>query len=184
MYSCVYSWVKSVLRLSIERPILKLAFACVGNTITVISIPGDWKIKQRLLPYAERGLQLLHLWREDKKDSNGLEIYGADFLMNLGVLYSDQGKLEEANSIFQRALIDYEKAFGRDYTSILTIINNLGNLYRDQGKLEKAESIYQRALIGYEKAFGRDYTFILNAVNNLGVLYRDLSKLEKAKSIL
>ena len=74
MHSCVHSWVKAVLRIDTERPKLELALDCVSESITLIAAPGDWKIKQRLLPHAERGVQLL-----DKKDSDDLEIYVIGF---------------------------------------------------------------------------------------------------------
>ena len=81
---------------------------------------------------------------------------------NLGLLYADQGKLDEAEKMYQRALEGYEKALGPDHTSTLNTINNLGLLYADQGKLDEAEKMYQRALQGYEKALGPDHTSTLH----------------------
>jgi tetratricopeptide (TPR) repeat protein len=57
---------------------------------------------------------------------------------NLSLLYSDQGKLKEAEEMCQRALAGKEKALGPDHTSTLTVVNNLGVLYSDQGKLKEA----------------------------------------------
>jgi tetratricopeptide (TPR) repeat protein len=76
----------------------------------------------------------------------------ADECHNLGYLYANQGKLVEAEQMYQRALQGKEKAWGPDHTSTLSTVNNLGNLYADQGKLVKAEQMYQRALQGKEKA--------------------------------
>ena len=50
---------------------------------------------------------------------------------NLGVLYKDQGKLKDAEEIFQRVLVGYKKALGLDYTSTLATVSNLGLLYKD-----------------------------------------------------
>lgn len=44
---------------------------------------------------------------------------------NLGRLYVNQGKLKEAEEMYQRALEECEKALGPDHTSTLDI----GNLY-------------------------------------------------------
>jgi hypothetical protein len=44
---------------------------------------------------------------------------------NLGNLYSDQGKMAEAEEMYQRALVGYEKALGPDHTSTLSTVNNL-----------------------------------------------------------
>ena len=56
---------------------------------------------------------------------------------DLGNLYSNQGKLAEAEAMYQRALEGYEKALGRDHTSTLSTVGNLGVLYMDQGKLAR-----------------------------------------------
>ncbi|KAF2786019.1 hypothetical protein K505DRAFT_193517, partial [Melanomma pulvis-pyrius CBS 109.77] len=70
--------------------------------------------------------------------------------------YADQGKLVEAEKMYQRALQGKEKAWGPEHTSTLDTVNNLGILYKNQGKLVEAEKMYQRALQGYEKALGPD----------------------------
>lgn len=75
----------------------------------------------------------------------------------LGNLYSDQGKLNEAEKTYERALAGHEKAPGLDHMATLNTVNNLGLLYSDQGKLNKAETMYERALAGYEKALGPDH---------------------------
>jgi tetratricopeptide (TPR) repeat protein len=59
---------------------------------------------------------------------------------NLGNLYSDQRKLQEAEEMYQRALTGFKEALGLDHTSTLNIVNNLGLLYSDQGKPREEES--------------------------------------------
>jgi tetratricopeptide (TPR) repeat protein len=61
---------------------------------------------------------------------------------SLGLVYADQGKREEAEEMYQRALKGYEKTLGSDHKTTLTIINNLGSFYTDQGKLDEAEEMY------------------------------------------
>lgn len=56
--------------------------------------------------------------------------------------------------MFLRALAGFEKAWGRDHTSTLDMVNDLGVLYSDQEKIVEAEALYLRALTGYEKAWG------------------------------
>lgn len=60
----------------------------------------------------------------------------------LGNLCADQGKLAEAEKMYQRALQGYEKALGLEHTSTLAAVNNLGLFYADQGKLDEAEKMY------------------------------------------
>jgi tetratricopeptide (TPR) repeat protein len=66
----------------------------------------------------------------------------------LGMLYCDQGRLAEAEKMYQRAPQGNEKALGADHTPTLLTVNNLGNLYRKRGKLAEAEKMHQRALQG------------------------------------
>ncbi|KAF1817833.1 uncharacterized protein K489DRAFT_303975, partial [Dissoconium aciculare CBS 342.82] len=74
-----------------------------------------------------------------------------DTVNNLGNLYSNQGKMAEAEEMYVRALRGKEKAWGAEHTSTLATVNNLGSLYKIQGKLAEAEVMYLRALRGYEK---------------------------------
>ena len=68
-----------------------------------------------------------------------------DTIHNLGILYKDQGKLAEAEVMYEQALAGYEKALGPEHISMLRTINNLGLLYQQQGKQAEAEIMFQRA---------------------------------------
>ncbi len=84
------------------------------------------------------------------------------------------GRLDEAKTMYQRALQGYEKALGPNHTSTLNTVNDLGLLYADLGRLEEAKKMYQRALQGYEKAMGHEavktYIPALNTLENLAAL--------------
>jgi hypothetical protein len=54
-----------------------------------------------------------------------------DTVNNLGILYTNQSKLAEAEKIYIRALQGKEKVLGPDYISTLDTINNLCALYAD-----------------------------------------------------
>jgi tetratricopeptide (TPR) repeat protein len=117
------------------------------------------------------------------------EALGPDHILTLeavntlGIIYSDQGKLQDADEMFHLAFKGCEKALGPDHTSTLRMFHNLGNHYVDQGKLEEADKMYQHAINGYEKTLGLDHTSALNTVNNLGVLYSDQGKLKEAEEM-
>lgn len=106
---------------------------------------------------------------------------------NLGNLYTSQGKLVEAEQMYQRALQGREKAWGLEHTSMLDKVNNLGLLYMNQGKLVKAEQMYQRALQGYKKAVGTDnistYTPALNTIWAFSSLFEKQGNLLKARTM-
>ena len=83
----------------------------------------------------------------------------------------NQGKVTEAEAMYQRALEGKEKSWGSEYTPTLDTVNNLGNLYANQGKMAEAEAMFRRALEGKEKKWGPDHTSTLATVKkNLGVL--------------
>ena len=95
----------------------------------------------------------------------------------------DQGKLAEAERMYQRALAGKEKALGPDHTSTLDTVNNLGSLYPDQGKLGEAERMYERALAGNEKSLQPKTIPALKTVSNLARLYRDQGKTNEAEKM-
>jgi hypothetical protein len=84
-------------------------------------------------------------------------------------LCGSEGKLDEAEKMYQWALQGKEKAWGSDHTVLtLDTVNNFGFLYKSQFKLDE---VYQWALQrydSYKKAlWGPDHTSTLSAVNNL-----------------
>ena len=180
MHHCVHAWVRSVLCTAVKGQNVKLALTCVEGSFPLDPAPGDWITKQRLSLHFERCLQLLPQWVNKSKDSRKSEDCISTFFCSLGRLYHDQGKLTEAESMYQRGLAGHEKNSNHGY--IFSTVNLLGVLYEDQGKLTEADTMYQRALAGYEKAFGRDHISTLQTVNNLGVLYHDQGNLTGAES--
>ncbi|KAM3066460.1 hypothetical protein ACMFMG_012045 [Clarireedia jacksonii] len=79
----------------------------------------------------------------------------------LGVLYDSQGKLVEAEQMYQRALQGYEKVVGTDnittYIPALNTIWNYGSLFEHQADIAKARAMYSKALLGYEQVFGPEH---------------------------
>jgi tetratricopeptide (TPR) repeat protein len=129
----------------------ELALVCVGYMVPNSDQQNYWELQRRLLVHADYVNQR---WNSDRL-TDDIAIWGA--FHGLGNLYSDQGKLKEAEEMYQRALAGHKKALGPDHTSTLMTVNNLGNLYCNQGKLKEAEEMYRRALVGYEKALGPNH---------------------------
>jgi tetratricopeptide (TPR) repeat protein len=107
-----------------------------------------------------------------------------DAVNNLGLLYTEQGRLKNAEQMLQRALDGYEKTYGPEHAKTLHIVNNIGILYANQGRLKDAEQMLQRALDGYEKIYGSEHTKTLDTVNNTGILYRKQGRLKDAEQML
>ncbi|KAN0067763.1 hypothetical protein V8E54_014010 [Elaphomyces granulatus] len=173
IHGCVHSWTVNVLNQEWDSDLARLALKFVGSHVPKKESAKWWLTQRRLLPHAAR---CSHAVLNGIGIADGMERE----LRRLGLLYADQGKLDEAEKMYQRALQGYEKTLGPDHTSTLHTVNNLGALYADQGKLDEAEKMYQRALQGYEEAWGPDHTSTLDTVNNLGNLIRLLGKLNEA----
>lgn len=118
----------------------ELALVSVGCTVPSMSTRNYSELQQRLIPHA-------NYVRHRDCPGNDNAVWGA--FHRLGNLYADQGKLNEAEEMYQRALAGKEKAFGPDHTSTLDKVNNLASLYYVQGKVKEAEEMCQRALVGY-----------------------------------
>ena len=160
-----------------------LAVIVVASAVPSQTMP-DYSLLQRcLLSHCDRVFSLL------KQSIQETFNYKVDISSvsaachRLGDLYSDQGKMKEAEDMYLRALAGKEKAWGPAHTSTLDIVNNLGILYSEQGKMKEAEDMYRRALTGYEQAWGPAHTSTLSTVNNLGILYSEQGKMKEAEDM-
>ena len=95
----------------------------------------------------------------------------------------DQGKLDEAKTTYERALLGFEKALGPDHPTTLATVHNLGGLLYAQGKLDEAKIMWERVLVGFEKVLGPDHPNTLATVLCVGVLLKDQGKLDEAKTM-
>ncbi|OWT42553.1 tetratricopeptide repeat domain protein [Pochonia chlamydosporia 170] len=173
IHGCLHSWAIHILNQEGDSYLGKLAVKCIASRVPSKDDAQFWLLQRRLLSHAMRSCATIQGSDEDLNWA----------FHNLGVLYADQGKLQEAEEMYLRALQGYEKALGRDHTSTLDTVNNLGVLYADQGKLQEAEEMHLRALQGKEKALGPDHTLTLDTVHNLGVLYKIQGKLQEAEEM-
>ncbi|KAJ5765767.1 hypothetical protein N7520_005326 [Penicillium odoratum] len=64
---------------------------------------------------------------------------------NLGIIYESQGRLIEAEAIYERALQGYEKWWGSDYEWTHKATKNMARIYETQGRLTEAKAMYERA---------------------------------------
>ncbi len=103
-------------------------------------------------------------------------------LNNLAILYKNQGKYEQAEPLYQRALATYERVLGPEHPDTLNTVNNLALLYADQGKYELAEPLYQRALTTYERVLGPEHPNTIRVRNNYANLLEKMKQKTKAVS--
>jgi tetratricopeptide (TPR) repeat protein len=139
MHSCVHSWTIHFLNQEWDVGMAGLALECVGSHVPDRTARNAWVTQRRLVRHAVR---CWYVVESGMVNEDGI----AWVLDSLGNLYLDQGKLGEAEKMFERALQGREKVLGSEHTSTLDTVNNLGILYRNLGKLGEAEKMYERAL--------------------------------------
>ncbi len=55
---------------------------------------------------------------------------------NIGLVYKNQGKLEEALEMYMKCLNIKKAHYGDNNFNLATTYNNIGGVYKDQGRLE------------------------------------------------
>ena len=68
----------------------------------------------------------------------------------------DATKLSIAEALFGRVLEVQEKAYGKENTRLVDVLENLGEVLHAEGKVGAAEEVYARAIAIVEKSFGPD----------------------------
>ncbi|VDL94337.1 unnamed protein product [Schistocephalus solidus] len=85
-----------------------------------------------------------------------IELDVAKQLNNLALLCQNQGKYEEVERYYQRALEIYISSLGMNDPNVLKTKNNLASAYLKQAKYEEAEALYKEVLTrAHEAEFGK-----------------------------
>lgn len=75
------------------------------------------------------------------------DLVSASTLDRLATLYWRQGRYQEAEQLFQRALAIGERYLGCDHPETTIYLNDLALLYYEQGKYRQTEMLQERALL-------------------------------------
>jgi tetratricopeptide (TPR) repeat protein len=156
----------------------EIALVSVGYCVPGTSTKEYWILQQRLLPHANRMVNTIQ---------NGWHIPQNYALINaigyLGDLYSNQGLLNEAESMYKISLSSKKSFLGENHGSVLNSTQSLAILYVAQGKDNDAEPLFHRVLEGRENSVGSEALATLTAANNLGRFYFDRGEISKAEAL-
>jgi tetratricopeptide (TPR) repeat protein len=94
-----------------------------------------------------------------------------------------QGKIQDAIRMAERALEVAKRARGREHLETAGALNNFGFLLKKIGDYAKAEPLYQEALRIRRKAFGPEHPDTASSLNNLAELYRAMGDYGKAEPL-
>ncbi|RAK97337.1 Pfs, NB-ARC and TPR domain protein [Aspergillus ibericus CBS 121593] len=102
-------------------------------------------------------------------------------LLGLGLLHFHVENWKEAESMYQRSLLGFEKLPGPCDKLNLNYIKNFVQRYPYKDRPKEAESIYQRILLCEERLLGPDHVSTLATVNHLGNIYLNQGRLREAE---
>lgn len=105
----------------------------------------------------------------------------ATTLNNLGLLYYNQKRYEEAEPVYNRAIQIRENGLGHEHPQVAISLSNLALLYYAQKKHTKALSLAQDALKIREKTLAPDHLDLAMSLNNLALIHHALKQHDKAE---
>jgi tetratricopeptide (TPR) repeat protein len=96
---------------------------------------------------------------------------------NLGILYHQLGRLEEAEKYAQEAYNNYCHRFGIDHVNTLTACHNVAVIKKARNLPGEAEYYYRQTLSGQQLYLGLDHEDTLRTMINLAALLHERSKI-------
>ncbi|MCS7075366.1 MAG: CHAT domain-containing protein [Bacteroidia bacterium] len=103
---------------------------------------------------------------------------------NLGLLYKEQGKYNQAENLLKIAREITAKLVGVQSLDYASSCNNLASLYEEEGKYPEAEPLYIEAKNIREKMLGKSHPDYMNSCNNLATLYYHTGRYYQAELLL
>lgn len=97
------------------------------------------------------------------------QIEQAQELINQANRLLEQGGINEATKLWERAVKIVEEQLGNDHPDVASGLDALAGLYQHQGQYGVAESLFKRALQAREN--GLDHPDRATSLNNLALLY-------------
>jgi len=88
-----------------------------------------------------------------------------------------------AEAYYRLALLQEEKASGKDNPRVAIVLNDLGLTLRQKDDNRGAEPLFRRALAIQEKALGPNHVAAASTLNNLGSLLQSVGQLDEAERL-
>ncbi|MGD0009424.1 MAG: FxSxx-COOH system tetratricopeptide repeat protein [Terriglobia bacterium] len=137
---------------------------------------ANWAQCERLVPQALACTSLVEGYAFEFSEV-------ARLLNSAGYYLHRRARFSDAEPLYQRALMIFEKVLGPEHPNVATSLNNLAAVHHDQGKYAQAEPLYQQALAVREKALGPEHPAVAASLNNLAELCRARGKYTEAEPL-
>lgn len=129
---------------------------------------------------AERHLTEAVALREAADGSAAISPELATSLNNLGLALLQQGRVDAARALLERALAQRRQLLPATHRDIAQTLSNLGVLLQGAGELDRAEVLLGEALAIRAQALGDDHAQVAQARNNLALVLQDRGELDAA----
>jgi non-specific serine/threonine protein kinase/serine/threonine-protein kinase len=103
---------------------------------------------------------------------------------NLGVLYKDLSRFDEAESLYKQVLEGQRRTLGADHPDTLNTLHNLAALYRDSGRYDEAEPLFKQALKARRDKLGPEHPKTLLSIDGLARVYQARAQYAEAEALL
>jgi tetratricopeptide (TPR) repeat protein len=127
-------------------------------------------------------MKALDLWKGTGKE----EVHpdAGHLYRTLGSSCQSQGRMQEAELYYQKALRIMEPVLGAHDMKVIQTYNDLGTFYCDQGRPTEALNIHMKVLETLKKTLGDKHPQLSNSYNNVASTLLDLGQFEEAKKYL
>ena len=99
---------------------------------------------------------------------------------NIGIVFEEQGKLEEAEQMYNQTLQIRVKVFGDDSLDVAKTQKNIADIRsaqaRDVCKLGMYVEMYAGVVQIQQRVLGRNHPLTADTKNNIALLYKDQAK--------
>jgi tetratricopeptide (TPR) repeat protein len=103
-------------------------------------------------------------------------------LVDLGNVYAELGRLDDALQHYARAIEEFEKTLGTSHHPLLAIFTNMAVVLYERGDCSTSIHYYNRAQTAYEQHQGRyNCLWIVDTIRNVGYILNEGSDNENPK---
>jgi len=136
------------------------------DLINLGAVQQEWGHYQDAERYYRQALDITQAFYGPNhyKTAAGLTVLGR------AVRFEPQGN-DEAQRLFERALVIRERVFGRVHPQVASTLNELGGVALARGRFDEAEALARRVLAIYRTVYGRKHAFTGVGVANLASVY-------------
>ena len=148
------------------------------DLINLGAVQQEWGHYQDAERYYRQALDITQAFYGPNhyKTAAGLTVLGR------AVRFEPQGN-DEAQRLFERALVIRERVFGRVHPQVASTLNELGGVALARGRFDEAEALARRVLAIYRTVYGRKHAFTGVGVANLASVYMKHNQYSQAEPL-